>query len=445
MKAQRLLPALMILGLLGACANRSWAQQSDYQRKVEEYNAYVDTTRAQDRQQRLNAIESFLENYPESQYRPFVYQPYVQTAFELKQYSTVMKAANEFWAMDREKVAKAYQETNPQITDLQIDEIYYAAAVLYTYSFLQNLMEGKPLSDDMMADAVEPARRGLALHDRLYSQVPPPSDEAQRKQFLAKKHQHAGAFHSVLALAAWRKKDYPTAAREYATLVEFTPEDPLTNYRLGSALLQKKPPEYLKGFWHLARASGLNTQKSGDLREYLTNAVATYQQALPECVTDQVNDLIAKASQSVHPPPGWSIVAGDQVITVRQELTSVKRIFDGLQAGGETAQLMWLASCGTEMGLGEDGKPALPVMVLEVNEAEDNLVTMLVAAGQEAVDAKKANVEVKVEGPPEASKLRAKDVVRISGKLSGLQTEPDFILKLTEGRVNPEDIPKTRR
>jgi hypothetical protein len=67
-----------------------------------------------------------------------------------------------------------------------------------------------------------------------------------------------------------------------------------------------------------------------------------------------------------------------------------------------------------------------------------------VAAGQEAADAKRANMEVKVEGPPEAKRLKADDVVRVSGTINDYQSEPEFLLKLTKGEVNREDIPKTR-
>jgi len=123
---------------------------------------------------------------------------------------------------------------------------------------------------------------------------------------------------------------------------------------------------------------------------------------------------------------------------------SVKKIFDDLRAGGELAHMMYLASCGTVIGIGEDGQPELAVMVLAVDETPGNLVTLRAAAGQEAVDAKLANVEVKVEGPAEARSLKVEDVVRVSGKITGYQAEP-FLLKLAEGKVNPEDIPKARR
>jgi hypothetical protein len=84
---------------------------------------------------------------------------------------------------------------------------------------------------------------------------------------------------------------------------------------------------------------------------------------------------------------------------------SLQRILDDLQSGGETAKLMYLASCGSEIGVGEDGQPDLYVKVLAVTAEDDNLVTLRVAAGQEAADAGIANMEVTVASPEEATKL----------------------------------------
>lgn len=441
------LAAMLVLGFLAGSAGPGRAQ-SEYQKKVEEYNAYVETAQAKDPNERLAAIERFLKSYPQSQYRVFVYPSYADTAWQLKQYAAVMKAVDGFWGLGREQVTKVYRDSNPNVTDLQIDGAYFQAGLLYTYSFLQSFRDGTPESDAIAARAAERAREGLELHKKLYSQVPVPTDEAQRKQFEAQKQQQEAAFHGVLAVVAWRSKDFAAAAREYMTLVTFSPEDPASNYRLGLALLQKQPPDYQHGFWHLARAIGLNVPKSDDVRGYLTNAVAAYQQAVPACVADQVDDLIADSVKSVHPPAGWSIVGREQVEATRREVTNVKRIFDDLQAGGDKAHVMWLASCGTEIGVGEGGQPEMWVLVLEATQSPDNLVTLQVAAGQEAVEAKAANLEVKVEAPPEAKNLKAGDEVRVAGKLSEFQNEPAFLLKLTEGKVNAEDLPKaapTRR
>lgn len=441
MSGRKLVTGLVGLALVLGCAGALWAQVAKPKYDLEEFNAYTATTRPEDPGERLAEIEAFLKNYPQSVLRAFVYPAYVQLAWAQKDYPTVIKAVDGFLGMDREQVAEIYKQSN--YNDAQIDGTYYQGVVLYTYSFLQSFRNGTPNADAAAARAAERARQGLKLHEALYGQVPPPDDPTQREQFEQNKRQEAASFHNVLAFTAWRKKDYATAEREYDALVNYTPEDPSINYRLGLAELQRPQPEYEHGFWHLARAVALNVPKRDEVKDYLTKGIAAYQQVLPECIAGRVDELVSRSTSAVHPPASWKLATAEQVNAVRQEM-DVKRILDDLKAGGEAASLMWLAACGSEIGAGEDGTPQLAVLVLGVTQEADNLVTLRVAAGQEAADAKRANMEIKVEAPPEAKRLKAEDVVRVSGTISDYQNEPEFLLKLTKGNVNAEDIPKTR-
>lgn len=431
---------LVLLGvaLLIAGTGLLRAQRAPY--GVEEYNAFVDTTRAQDPDQRLQVIEAFLQNYPESVLRAFVLPRLSETTYALKQYGKTMEAIDTFLGMDRDQVVSLYKQSN--YDEAGIESVYYRTDVLYTFSFLQSFRANAPNADAVAAKAAARARRGLQMSQRLYASVQPQPGVSveQLKQVQA---QEETSFHTVLAFVAWRAKDYETSLREYTYLVGKTPSDARLNYQLARSYLQKKPAEYLQGYWYLARAIALNVPKSEQVRDFLTRAVAGYQQVLPACLEGQVSRLIGAASQSVRPPAGWTLASAEQVNALRQQMT-VKRIFDDLKVGGETAHMMWLASCGTEIGLGEGSQPELAVLILEVTQSSDNLVTLRVAAGQEAVDAKAANVEVKVTAPPEAASLKEGDVVRIAGKLSQYQSNPDFLLRLSDGKVNPEDIPKTR-
>lgn len=431
--------AILAAVLGGVAPARSQQSQTPY--TLAEYNDYFATTRIQIPAERAQAIEQFLKTYPQSVLRAFAYPAYAQTAWAQQRYPVVLQAVGDFLTMDREQVEKLYRES--KYNDLQIQGTYYQVIVLYAYSYLQPTKENGPKTDELATQATNMARRGLELHGMLYSQVTPPADEAGRKQFEQNKTQEETVFHQVLAAAAMRKKDHTAAAKEYAWLLERTPGEAPLNYQLARVLLQQNPPDYRRGFWYLGRAIGLNIPKSDEVKDYLKKSLAAYQQVPPECLDDQVNDLVAESAASVRPAADWKLASAEQVNSLRAEL-SVKRIFDDLGAGGESAHLMYLASCGTVIGLGEDGQPELPVMILEVNQTPGNLVTLRAAAGQEAVDAKLANMEVKVEAPAEAKNLKVEDVVRVSGKITGYQGEP-FLLKLAEGKVNPEDIPKTRK
>lgn len=427
---------LLLVGLAVLLGSTSPAaaqgQRSPY--GVEEFNTYVETDpqRTPDPAARLQAIEAFLQKYPDSILRAFVYPNQAQTAFQLQRYPLCMEAVDNFMAMDRDQVSGFLQQSN--LNQTQIDNIYFSGLILHTYSFLQSFRNGTPQADALAARGAERARQGLELHQKLYAEVQLPADAAARKQFEDTKLQQEAAFRKVLAFVAERKKDYAAAAREYAPLAKLTPNDAWVNYRLGLASLQRPTPDYRAGIWHVGRAIALNVNKSDEVKEYLTKVMSGYQQVLPECASDQVSDIIAAAAQSAQPPADWRIVSAEQVTALRGELT-VKRIFDDLKAGGDTEHLIWLASCGLEL-------PELGGEILAVSQNPDNLVTLAVAVTEESSNTKQPDIEVRVVAPPEAKNLKAGDFVHFTGIVSGYQKEPFFQLKLKDGKVKAEDIPK---
>lgn len=417
------------LAVLLGCAGALWAQRSPY--GVEEYNAYVDT-QAQDPNTRLQAIETFLRQYPTSVLRAFVYPNQAQTAFALQKYPKVIEAVDNFMAMDQAQVTALYKQSN--YTDQQVDSAYFEACLYYTYSFLQSFRNGTPQADALAARASERAQQGLELHHKLYSSIQPPTEPEKLQQFEQLKRQQEAAFHTVLAFTFWRKKDYATAAREYSVLVDYTPGDAASNYRLGLANLQKDPRDYEAGFWHVARSITLGIPKSGDVKDYLVKNLAAYQGVLPNCTGREVEALLARVKDTPRPPADWKLVTAEQVNALRNQLT-VKRIFDDLKAGGEKEEQVWLASCGLEL-------PELEGQVVGVSEIPGDAVTLAMAITQEAADAKRPDLEIQVVTPPEAKNLKPGDVVHFTGALSDYQREPQFLLKLADGKVNPADIPK---
>ena len=437
-KGAKLFSGLLVLTLvLGAAVSLT------AQRAVEEWNALQDINRTQDPKARLQVIDTFLKTYPESKYRAYVYPNMLQTAYQVQDYATAMRAVDAWVAMDRPEILNVYKQANPALEDSALDATYYQFYLLYTLSFLQSFRENGPQADQIATKAGERATKALEMHDRLWAAAKPPQGVTP-EQFEQMKRQEETSLHTALAFVAFRSKDFNKAAREYAWLVQRAPEDARLNYQLARSLLQQAPADYPGGFWYLSRAINLKIAKSEEVKDYLTKSVAAYQQVPPECLNDQVGDLIVESAAAVTPPAGWKRASATDVKAVQDQMT-VKRIFDDLKAGGDSAHMMYLASCGTVIGLSEEGQPELAVLVLEVTQQPDNLVTLRAAAGQEAVDAKVANVEVKVEGPPEAKNLKVDDVVRVAGKISGFQSEPQFLLKLSEGKVNAEDIPKSRR
>jgi len=421
-----LVGALLLAGSLGAVAQKSLYT-------VDEYNAFVDTTRGEPAE-RLAAIDAFLKNYPNSILRALIYPAQAQMAFTLKQYEKAMGAVDAYLAMDREQVNAILTQSG--YNELQIEGTYYSSVLTHSSSYLQLLGTNGARAQALTENAARTARRGLELHNRIYAQVQAPTDPAQLKQFEAQKQQAEATFRVILADAAWRSKDWPTSAAQYTVLVGYTPNDAALNYRLGLSYLQSQPPQWEKGLWHVARAVALNIPKRDEVKDFLAKNVAAYQQVLPECSKDQVDDLVAQAALSPEPPAGWRLVSSEQVSAVRNELT-LKRIFDDLKAGGEQEHIIWLASCGLEL-------PELEAEVVQISQNEGNVVTLGVAVTAESSEAKKADMVVKVIAPPEAKNVKVGDLVHITGTLRSYLKDPEFQLVLSDGRIKPEDIPKTR-
>jgi len=421
--------------LISLCAGPALAQRPGQLYGVEEYNAYVDTTRPTEPNEKVAAIDAFLKAYPNSVLRAFVLPDQAKVLFQLKRFEKTMEAVDAFLQMNREQVAALYKQS--QFNDIQIESAYYENYLLYSYSYLQLLGTNGGRAQALTDTAVKRVREGLEAHQHLYSQITPPTDPAQLKQYEQTRAQAELTFRSILADAAWRKKDYPQAAKEYAGLVKSSPNDAVLNYRLGLSYLQQQPPVWESGLWHVARAVALNIPKSDDVKEFLGKNLAAYQQVVPECSKDQVTDLIAEAAKAPDPPEGWKLVSSEQVSAVRNELT-LKRIFDDLKAGGETEHLIWLASCGLEL-------PEMEAEVVQVSQNEGNVVTLGVAVTAESAEAGKPDMVVKVIAPPEAKNIKTGDIVHITGTLRSYQKDPQFQLLLSDGRIKPEDIPKTRR
>ncbi|MFQ5816452.1 MAG: tetratricopeptide repeat protein [Terriglobia bacterium] len=403
------------------------AQQAKPPYSIQEYNDFTAAVNEQDPQARVRALDAFLQEYPESSLRPFVFQSYLEIYQKGLNWSKVVEYADKFLALDPALVEAVYKQpgqTGEQVKQ-QVALRTYQMLALRARAFLQDTGSQ---SDGAAEKAARLAREGLQRLERIAR----PSNLTPEK-FAEVKKQEAVIFHTVLGNVAFRKKDYDTAAREYKLVVEQNPNHAFYTYRLGVSYLQANQPNSLAGFWAVARSVALfpENQKT-NVRDYLVKNAAAYVGVLPACLNKEIAWLLNQAQQSTTLPAGWSLPAAEQVTAIRNDLT-VKRIFDELKAGGEQQRLIWLASCGMEL-------PDVPGKVLEVTDSDDNLLTLRLAVGEEAADADIANVEVKVTEPPEARNLKPGNIVRITAVLTNYQLEP-FLLRLTEGRVNPEDIP----
>lgn len=411
--------------LAGPAAAQGQQQQSQQQQSqqqqsqqpsytIPEYNAFQAARAEKDLQARLKLLDDFVQKFPNSTLMPYIDQLYVDTYSQLKNYPKVIEYADKLISLG-DKVQ----------LDARISADYIRSTA---FEFAFNPKD--PNAKDQLQRTRDAADLGLMLLTQ-WQKPQTLTDE----QYAQQKKLAAAAFNNAGGFAALQQKDYKAASNYYRASLAVTGPDPVTYYRLGVAQLLESPPESMDGFWALARAVALKGPAEAQARTYLRKQLLAYQQ--PGCdnlIDAQMNELIQLATSSADRPPTYNIPSSADLDKVRQS-SNILSVLTDLKAGGDKAKVTWLAVCGSEF-------PEVVGKVIEVAPAADDVVLKVYtgATSEEMEAATTPNMEVKVVGQPEASRLQKDDGVRFSGTLASYDPEP-FMLHWDKCKVNPEDIP----
>jgi tetratricopeptide (TPR) repeat protein len=381
---------------------------------IPEYNAYQAASAEKDPQARIKLLDDFVAKFPNSTLLPYIYQVYYQTYFQLKNYAKTIEYADKLDALGDKvdqgtRLSALYQRT-------------------LAFNFVFN--EKAPDANDQAQKARKAALAGLAILNTL----PKPATMTDA-QFAEQKKAPTVLFNYSAGLTSYQLKDYPAAIGALKTALALSPDDGVSSYRLGLAYVASNPPQWLDGFWALARAVDLKVTGADQIKTYLRKQMSNYEQ--PNCdnlVEAQFNELLQLAANSPERPATWSIPSAADLQKTAASSTIVTVIAD-LKAGGDKAKMTWLAICGAEF-------PEVVGKVIEVIPGAGTVVLRAYtgATPEEMQNATTANMEIKVEGQPEASRIQKDDGVRFSGTLSGYDPEP-FMLHWEKAKVNAEDIP----
>jgi len=382
-----------------------------------EYNQYQAADKETNPQLKVKALDDFVKAYPNSSLMPYVYRGYYSSYMALKNFSQAIEYCDKMIALG-------------DVIDAQGKlEAYYTRA----QAFYLGVGADKTLqAPDSLTKARDGALNGLKAVDDLKK-----PDAAPAEQFEQQKKGVKVLFNAVAALASTNMKDYAAAVGYYKTVLSITPEDPVTHYRLGIVDLQMTPPQGSDGFWELARAINLKIPNDAQVKAYLKNQIIRYQQpACDKLVDDQVNQLLTASATATDRPATLNIPSAADLQKARDDTAN---FIPALVAGGDAGNTMWLASCGLEY-------PDVGVRVMEAPAAEGEAVTLKVFRGAtpEEIEAATApNMQVKVDGQPEAKKLEKDAVVRFTGTLTGYTQSP-FMLSWDKAKINAEDLPEEK-
>lgn len=444
----RLAIVLVAVVVVGApsrsVAAKDSAQQDQSQGKttytLPEYNAFQAANSEKDPQTRLKLLDDFVAKYPNSTLMQYVDQLYYQTYNQLKNYQKTIEYADKLVAMG-DKVG----------VDVRLAALQTRVQV---FSAIYPTIVHAPDLQDQLTKERDAALEGA----KLLEAFPKPANATMsEEEFKKQKMPGLAFFYAGAGFADLQLKDYASAVQAFKSALTNKPDDAVSAYRLGLAYLGTNPPQYLDGFWALARAIDLKVPDSDKIRDYLQKQILAYEQ--PGCdsqATDQLNELVQLAQNSPDRPATWTLPSQADLKTVQQS-SNILSVITDLGASGDKAKMTWLAICGAEF-------PEVVGKIIDVKPGA-GFVDFLVYTGATADDMQAAttpNMDVKVwTSPPPAGsapaagaagttpvppqpdvmRLQKDDGIRFSGTLVSYDPSP-VMLHWDQVKVDPSIIPE---
>jgi hypothetical protein len=409
--------ALLFWQVPNAAAQEAQAQQPTY--TIPEYNAFQACRAETNPQSQVKCLDDFVAKFPKSTLMKYVDQMYFTEYNQLKNYQKVSDYADKYVA-----------ESDPKADAAGRLQALYTRSAVFEFAYNPKA----PDAADQLNKAKAAANDCLKALDGL-----PKPDNMTPQQFADNKKPAAALCNNTAGFAELQQKDYTSAAASFKAALANSPTDGVASYRLGVALLQETPPQSLDGFWALARAVALKAPGDAQIKDYLRKRISAYQQSgCDQLVDPQMNELLQLAAASPDRPATYNILSADDLNKIRTS-SNILSVITDLKGGGDKAKLTWLAICGLDF-------PEVVGKVIDVTPGTDmvELHVYTGATSEEMEAATTANMDVKVPGQPEASRLQKDDGVRFSGTLAGYDPDP-FMLHWEKAKVNPEDIPPEKQ
>ncbi|MGA8267540.1 MAG: hypothetical protein WB787_07240, partial [Candidatus Acidiferrales bacterium] len=359
------------------------AQQPAY--TIPEYNAFQACRAETNPQSQVKCLDDFVAKFPKSTLMKYVDQMYFTEYNALKNYQKVIDYSDKYVA-----------DSDPKADAAGRLQALYSRSAVFEASFTN---PKAPDAADQLNKAKAAALSGLQLLDAL-----PKPDNMTPQQFADNKKPAVALFNATAGFAELQLKDYAAAAASFKAALANKADDGVSSYRLGVALLYETPAQSLDGFWALARAVALKAPGDAQIKDYLRKQIAAYQQSgCDQLVDPQMNELLQLAASSPDRPATYSIPSSADLDKIRQSSNILSVIAD-LKGGGDKAKMSWLAICGLDF-------PEVVGKVIDVTPGTDmvELHVYTGATSEEMEAATTANMDVKVPGQPEASRLQKDD------------------------------------
>jgi tetratricopeptide (TPR) repeat protein len=351
------------------------APQQPQQQKKEikdpaEYNAYVGAVQQSDAAAKISGLEAFVSQYPNSVMK--------EDALELLMgaYQQTNNAA---------KMNEAAQRV------LQVNPNNLRALALLAYT-KRAAAEANQNPQQNLAEGAQYANRGLEA-----LKTAPKPEAMSDADFLKLKSQMAVIFQGVAGIAALQTKDYAHAQEHLRAAVQVEPNDLRNVYPLALAYLTATPPDYVNGLFFIARAANLAAGSPGQaqIEAYGKSQYTKYHGS------DQGwADLLALAKTTPTPPQGFTIAQYVPPTPAQQAHDLVKDKSSAEIKKLSFAEWELVLSAGTPEDAGKvwsviKGLPLqMEGIVIKASPTE-----LEIAASQDDIDQKRADIVVTMTGP----------------------------------------------
>jgi tetratricopeptide (TPR) repeat protein len=445
--AQGLLLTALIVSGVWAQPAAAQAQGSQTPYTIPEYNAFEAANAEKDPAAQVKLLDDFVAKFPNSSLMPYVYQLYYPAYAKLKNCAKTIEYADKVVGLGD-----------------KVDTLVKLQAIqAHVLSFPQCFNPKAPDAHDQLVKQRDAADMGA----KLLAGLPKPANQASMSDADWDKQKKPGLslFYSSAGAADISLKDYAASIPEFKSAIDNNPNDAASWYRLGVSYLSLQTPQYLDGFWSLARAINLKIPGDSKVKDYLRGQISAYEQ--PGCdssVDAQLAELLQLAGTTGDRPTTYTIPSAADLNQIRQASNILSLISD-LSAGGDKAKMTWLALCGAQF-------PEVVGKIIDVTPG-DGYVDFMVYTGATDDDIQKAttaNMDVKVQtgtpsgaaatpapapapaaaaagqnpppGPqPDVLRLQKDDGIRFAGTVSSYDPNP-FLLHWTDVKVDPTIIPE---
>lgn len=256
-----------------------------------EYQLFNDALKATDPNKKLELLNTWKKEYPQSDFKDDRDTLLIQTNLQAGKVQDAIATAKDLLARDPKNIT----------------------AMFFINTLTPVAYPANPPADAL--DLAEKAANGL-LNAEMPAGTKPEEWEKGKKDLQA-------TAHKTLGWVAWQRKNLDAAEQEFTKSLELNPNQAEVSYWFGQALrATKKPEKQAAALFEFARAVVLDPKNGGlpsdavrkELEKYLTTAYTSYHGS-----TEGLDQLRQQAKASALPPAGLNIKTGAEIAAEKEE------------------------------------------------------------------------------------------------------------------------------